>query len=97
MSNWPPGVSDGLTLPCSNCGKFTNIDFRATPESWSYVTEFIGDKTSVICLDCFTEALNRSDRNPAECIVEIQIIGKGSTLVFRKPELIIWPRDEEER
>jgi len=93
---WPPGISDALSLPCSICGKRTNIDYKASDESWKYITsnKGHGNRLGVICLECFIELLLRHDRCPENCIESIYVIGRSATTVFKIDYLAHWPKEK---
>lgn len=82
------GVSDGLSLPCSVCGRHTQIDYHATDGSWLGITRDHrhGDQLGVICLECFIGLLLRYDMEPATSIERVDVIGKADTRVFRPAE-----------
>lgn len=51
-SAWPAGISDGLSLACSDCGVIPRFDYRVTDEFWR---EYVPEKParlSVVCLPC---------------------------------------------
>lgn len=78
------GVSDGLSLPCSVCGEHTDIDYRASDDSWRIVTRNlgVGDPLGVICLACFMAAMRSQGLNAAVCVQEIQLAHPEVTRVF---------------
>jgi hypothetical protein len=72
---WPEAISDGLTLPCADCGQVPWLDFRVVDESW--LRNVSGpERRGVLCLKCYL------DRGGSLADVEdIQITGDGETLV----------------
>lgn len=52
MSVWPEGISDGLTLPCSDCGKHTLFDYHVSDDFWRQWVPNKPERLGVICLPC---------------------------------------------
>lgn len=81
MSSWPEGVSDGLALPCSECGVAPQFDWKCDDHLWR---EIVPKEVSrdVICLPCFARMAETHDADAAICLRQIQFIGPGYTVVF---------------
>lgn len=94
MSVWPPGISDGLSLPCSICHRHPYIDYHATDPSWNLVTRKHGqgNRLGVICIECFIYLLRKYGKDPARCIESIQVPGRSATAVFDRGRVVVWPR-----
>lgn len=53
---WPEGVSDGLVLPCSDCGTAPWLDYHVPDDEWARVVPKDDEAhRSVLCLGCFME------------------------------------------
>jgi len=77
------GVSDGLTLPCSNCKKHTKWDYVVTDWLWDKVVPNQW-KRDVICFDCFEQMcilVDLQDELPKN-IKSLQFTGKNMTIEF---------------
>lgn len=81
---WPDGISDGLSLPCSDCGEFTNFDYTVTDEFWN---QMVPDdkKRGVVCLDCLDKRAKKSGALLCQHLLRVQYTGFGETIVL-KPE-----------
>jgi len=79
---WICGVSNGLTLPCSICGK-TNIqfDYGVTDEFWETLVpqEF---KRSVVCLQCLDKLAHEKNLDLGSNIKFLQFTGTNVTIEF---------------
>jgi len=82
---WPDGISDGLVLPCSDCGKKTNFDYKVTDELWNRVVP-VDKKHDVICLDCFDKRVKKRGMLLFPHLLEIQYTAKGETIIL-KPKM----------
>ena len=86
MSEWPEGISDGLTLPCGVCGDLPPFDYRVTDWAWQHVVpEAL--RLGVVCLPCFDMIAEGRGIDIAAAIQEVQFTGVGKTVVLR-PSLI---------
>lgn len=82
--NWPAAVSDGLALPCADCGAVPRFDYHVTDEFWALHVPEKPARLGVICLpclDCRCDGIGL-----AEALTEIQWTGTGHTVVL-KPTL----------
>lgn len=77
---WPCAVSDGLTLPCSDCGEVPHFDYRVTDEFWRRWVPEKPARLSVVCLPC----LNRrcAGQGLAEALEDVCWTGTGHTVVL---------------
>ena len=82
---WPPGVSDGLTLPCALCGLHPKFDFRVTDECWQAVVRNAKYRLGVVCLPCFDRLAMERRLDVSRALIEVQFTGIGKTVVL-KPE-----------
>lgn len=81
-NHWPPAVSDGLTLPCVDCGEVPDFDYHVSDEFWrTWVKP--PDRTSVVCLPCLDDRCNGVGL--AEALKGVQFTGDGHTVIL-KPE-----------
>lgn len=79
--DWPAGVSDGLRLPCSSCGRRTMFDYQVDDRFWR---EVVPDNMhrSVVCLPCLDAMAVREGRSLGEHLLEIQFTGTDETTIF---------------
>lgn len=80
MTDWPEAVSDGLTLPCADCGEVPRFDYRVTPEFWAAWVPG-PERLSVVCLPCLDR--RASGVGLAAALIEVQWTGTGHTVVLR--------------
>lgn len=79
MSDWPGGVSDGLSLPCADCGQHPRFDYHVADEFWrQHVLD--GARLGVVCLPCLD--LRCGGAGLAEALEQIQWTGTGHTVVL---------------
>jgi hypothetical protein len=51
QDDWPAAVSDGLSLPCSDCGQVPRFDYHVSDEFWRRWVPDDG-RLGVVCLPC---------------------------------------------
>jgi hypothetical protein len=80
MTDWPEAVSDGLTLPCSDCREVPRFDYRVTDAFWR---EWVPDagRLGVVCLPCLDRRCGGVGL--ADALQEVQWTGTGHTVVLR--------------
>ena len=78
---WPGGVSDGLTLPCADCGIVPRFDYRVTEEFWAQHVPG-PERLGVICLPCLDRRCG--GQGLAEALIEIQWLGTRHTVVLHE-------------
>ena len=76
-SAWPEAVSDGLTLPCDDCGIVPRFDYRVTDAFWRRWGRSLG----VVCLGCLDTRC--AGVGLADALEEIQWTGTKHTVVLR--------------
>jgi hypothetical protein len=81
---WPEAVSDGLTLPCNDCGQVPRFDYNVTDEFWKLHVSDRPAYLSVVCLPCLDKRCGGVGL--ADALNEIQWTGTGHTVVL-KPTL----------
>ena len=92
--HWPEAVSDGLTLPCFECGQVPQIDYHVAEWVWRACIS-IEHRGDVLCLPCFLKLITRHNRvEMLAWVDEIQLTVNGETLVLA-PSLLV--RYEQER
>lgn len=74
--DWPDAVSDGLSIPCEDCGQIPRFDYRVTDEFWAKY----GRTTGVVCLPCLDIRCNGEDL--ADALLEVQWTGTKHTVVL---------------
>ncbi|KKM80265.1 hypothetical protein LCGC14_1341700 [marine sediment metagenome] len=83
MSTWPPGVSDGLVLPCAICGLHPKFDFRVTDECWQAVLGKAEYRRGVVCLPCFDRLATEKRLDVSRALIEVQFTGIGKTIILK--------------
>lgn len=89
ISVWPEGISDGLTLPCSDCGsEGVWLDYTVTEEAWQRVVPEKPTRLGVVCLPCY---LKRGGK--LTDLVSLQIVDKDGKATLRSDCLAVykWP------
>ena len=79
--NWPGGVSDGLSLPCSICHQKVYFDYHVDDNTWRRVAP-INHRRDVICLPCFDLLSKEKNIDATRHVVNVQFTGTRSTLVL---------------
>ncbi|NIV70640.1 MAG: hypothetical protein GWN41_11085 [Phycisphaerae bacterium] len=74
---WPEGISDGLTLPCIDCGKVPRFDYRVKATFWKRW----GVGADVLCLPCLDRRCE--GQGLADALEEIQWTGTGHTVCLK--------------
>ncbi len=87
--NWPEGISDGLTLPCSICGLVPKFDYTVTDLFWNKVVPKKWS-TSVICLGCLDKLSYGYDLGSV--LIKVQFTGIGRTIVLKPKEIFYYQR-----
>lgn len=78
--DWPEGISDGLTLPCADCGQVPKFDYIVEDSFWrKYVSG--KERTGVVCLPCLDKRCGGVGLGDA--LTEIQWTGTGHTVVLK--------------
>ena len=80
---WPPGISDGLMLPCAVCGLHPKFDFHVTDECWRAVVADAEYRLGVVCLPCFDQMATDKGIDMSEALVDIQFTGIGKTIILK--------------
>lgn len=78
---WPEAISDGLTLPCSDCGEIPRFDYHVTDEFWRKYVPNKPECLSVVCLPCLDRRCGGIGL--ADALVEIQWTGTNHTVVLK--------------
>jgi len=89
---WLEGVSDGLTLPCSICGKHTRYDYKIKDYMWEKVVPS-NIKRNVICLSCLDELFQRNKDYVGKYIECLQYTSCNHTTVFSPTSVVIYNGD----
>lgn len=79
VGEWPPAVSDGLSLPCHDCGDIPRFDYRVTHEFWRLHVPG-PEHPGVVCLPCLDRRCD--GEGLAEALLEVQWTGTGHTVVL---------------
>ena len=77
---WPEAVSDGLSLPCSDCGELPRFDYAVADAFWRQWVPG-PERLSVVCLPCLDRRCG--GRGLVDALEEIQWTGTGHTVVLR--------------
>lgn len=95
-SNWPCGVSDGLTLPCAVCGKENiQFDYGVSDKLWNDVVPK-NIRRDVICLPCLDKMAKKKNIDLASNINFIQFIGTGMTIEFIPSNVFFYEKKKNE-
>lgn len=78
-TRWPEAVSDGLTLPCCDCGEVPLFDYRVSDEFWRMWVPG-AERTGVVCLPCLDSRCEGVGL--AEALAEVQWTGTAHTVVL---------------
>lgn len=76
---WPEAVSDGLSLPCADCGELPRFDYRVTEEFWRQWVPG-PERLGVVCLPCLDK--RSGGQLLAYALLEVQWTGTGHTVVL---------------
>lgn len=79
MTIWPEGISNGLTLSCSDCNEIPRYDYRVSNEFWQRHVSGKA-KLGVICLPCLD--LRCGGEGLAWALLEVQWTGTGHTVLL---------------
>ena len=85
---WPEAVSDGLTLPCGECGIVPRFDYRVDDETWRKVAP-TEHRLSVICLPCF-DRLAVAAGVVHDYLIDVQFVGEGRTWQLDNRRMYVW-------
>lgn len=75
---WPVAVSDGLSLPCADCGEVPRFDYGVDDEFWRQHVPEKPARLGVVCLPCLDRRCG--GRGLATAIRSIQWTGTGHTV-----------------
>lgn len=81
FNGWPARISDGLTIPCSRCGKVPKFDYVVSGELWNRVVPK-EERTGAICLACFDRLCDLSGESVWEHLEQVQFTGQSATIVL---------------
>jgi len=81
MTAWPEAVSDGLTLPCADCGEVPRFDYIVDHDFWRQWVPDKPDRLGVVCLPCLDRRCGGVGLSDA--LQEVQWTGTGHTVVLR--------------
>ena len=81
---WPEAVSDGLSLPCSDCGEHPRFDYHVSDAFWDRWVPDRPAHLSVVCLPCLDKRCGGVGL--ADALERVQWTGTGHTVVLT-PEL----------
>ena len=86
---WPGGVSNGLELSCSLCGKKVVFDYHVSDEFWdSVIPQNI--RRDVVCLSCLDKAATVMGLSIIEHLEAVQFTGEGKTIVLIPQEVYVY-------
>lgn len=78
---WPSAVSDGLSLPCADCGQIPRFDYRVSGDFWRRWVPDKPDRLGVVCLPCLDKRCG--GKGLAEAIEAICWVGTGHTVELK--------------
>lgn len=78
---WPEGISDGLTLPCAQCGIVPVVDYIVDDDFWQRVVPAYW-RLGVVCLSCLSQLAATQELTVGEHLVFVQLTEIGTTCVL---------------
>lgn len=93
FKNWPPAVSDGLTLSCQRCNELPIIDYRVDDTIWAQVVPW-HMQLGVLCLRCLDVIAGKQNVDIGPHVVEMQFVGQFSTVIL-VPALTLIREDDD--
>jgi hypothetical protein len=84
VDKWPMAVSDGLSVPCSDCETIPVIDYIVDDYTWNDLVK-PPERHGVICLPCL---IKRGGPSVLLAVKEIQYTIPGVTLIL-SPSLFV--------
>lgn len=78
---WPAGISDGLTLPCSDCGEMPRFGYSVTDEFWRQWVPDKPERLGVVCLPCLDR--RSGGVGLAAALLSVQWTGIGHTVELK--------------
>lgn len=92
---WPGAVSDGLTLPCSDCGEVPRFDYQVNDEFWNLHVPNKPARFGVVCLPCLDRRCGGIGL--ADALVNVQWTGINHTVVLEPVRRYIYQRQLSQR
>lgn len=89
LGTWPEGVSDGLSLPCADCGEVPRFDYGVTDDFWRRHVPG-PERLGVVCLPCLDRRCDGVGL--AAALQEIQWTGTYHTVVLRPSGRFVYGR-----
>ena len=80
-TDWPGGVSDGLTLPCRRCGVVPKFDCHVDGDFWRAVVPKDW-RLDVVCLPCLDVMATEMGLDVAAALRSVQFTGIGKTVLL---------------
>lgn len=77
---WPAGLSDGLVIPCHDCGEIPRFDYNVEDDFWRRWVPG-PERTDVVCLPCLDKRCG--GRGLALALIEVQWTGSWHTIALR--------------
>ena len=84
---WPEAVSDGLILPCLDCGAVPRFDYRVADYFWQKYTS-ADEQRDVLCLPCLD--VRCAGLGLANALEEVQWTGTFHTVVLRPLKRVLY-------
>ncbi len=79
LEEWPEGISDGLTLPCSICKRKVSFDYHVSGDFWKNVVPS-KYKLDVVCLPCLDTLASKTGLDVAGHLEFVQFTGIDKTI-----------------
>lgn len=77
---WPEAVSDGLSLPCADCGDAPMFDYLVTDGFWNKWVPG-EERRGVVCLPCLDRRCG--GQGLAAALIDVHWTGTGHTVVLK--------------
>lgn len=90
MTDWPEGISNGLTVPCMWCGRVPVVDYTVDDRTWRRIVP-PRLRREVVCIDCFVD----QDESVVASIGRVQVATASVTAVFNDPDVYRWHESED--
>ena len=87
---WPEGVSDGVGMPCSDCGETPHFDYGVDDDFWRLHVPEKPARLSVVCLPCLDRRCG--GEGLAEALRFVHWTGTGHTVDLRPARSFIYER-----
>ena len=89
MPEYPCGISNGLSIPCSKCHELPRFDYNVTDEIWDKIVPD-GFRRGVICLYCLDLLAWKKGIDISRHLIFVQFTGVEKTIVLKPESVYLW-------